>query len=151
MTEQEKELLIKNYCARLPYGLKLNFYARATNENVLCTLLGIEPESDKPIIAKTDNGSFTFTQDHVKPYLRPLSTMTQEERDEWGEIIYQPLIKLEQYDYEGLGVERAPYCFAESNANAFEWMLKKQFDYDHLIEKGLALEAPEGMYEHKSE
>ena len=136
MTEQEKDLLIKDYCARVPYGLKLNFYARAINKNVLCTLLGIEPESDKPIIATTDNGSFIFTQDHVKPYLRRISSLTDEEKSE-----YANFWSYDEYDEAILTPEDAVRCG--------DWLDAHLFDYRGLIEKGLAIEAPEGIYEVK--
>lgn len=133
MTEQEKKLLIRDCCARLPYGLKLNFYARATNENVVCTLLGIEPESERPIIAKTDQGSFTFTQDHVKPYLRPMDSMTDDERDEYNG----------QHHFTASG----KWLVWEDEVDARVDFLDLHFlDHRGLIGKGLALEAPEGMY-----
>lgn len=138
MNKEEKELLTKDFCARLSYGLKLNFYSRATNENVLCTLLGVEPESEKPIIAKTDKGAFTFTQDHVKPYLRPMSSMTEEEMQE-----YQMFI---EYSYNDFTSESTPCVYVSEINKYIDWLNAHHFDYQGLIEMRLALEAPEGMY-----
>jgi hypothetical protein len=129
MTQEEKELVIKEFCARLPYGLKLNFYSKATNENYVCTLLGIEPDNEKPIIAKTEDGAFTFTQDHVKPYLRPMSSMTEEEKKTLNNIL--------EYQYCS-----DDSCMCEST----DWLNAHHFDYRGLIEKGLALPAKENMY-----
>jgi len=112
--------------------MKLNFYSHASNENVLCTLLGIEPESDKPIIAKTDNGAFTFIQDHVKPCLRSLSTMTQKEKKVYDEISHH-------------------LCGEITAKTMIHFLNAHHLDYNNLIEKGLALEAPEGMYKTKTE
>lgn len=80
MINEDKNLLLKDLCARLPYGVKLDFYARATNQHYVSTLLGIEPDGDKPIIAKVEDGAYTLTQDHVKPYLRPMSSMTEKRK-----------------------------------------------------------------------
>lgn len=131
MTNEEKQLLIKDLCARLPYGVKLNFYSRAINENIICALLGIEPDDDKPIIAKTDKGCFCFTQDHIKPYLRPMSSMTKEERE-----IYESLAFVGEAKYVN------PTCCS----SVIGFLEEKHLDYNHFIEKGLALEATEGMY-----
>ena len=151
MTKEEKDLLTKDICARLPYGLKLDFYSHASNEHIVCTLLGIEPESDKPIIAKTDNGAFTFTQDHVKPYLRPMSSMTEKVAEDY--------FKNSEYEssecYEA-GANCEPVtvkaaCSADEACVNTDWLNAHHFDYRGLIEKGLALEAPEGMYKTKTE
>ena len=132
MIQEYKELLLRDLCARLPYGVKLDFYSRAMNEHLVSILLGIEPNNDdKPIIAKVNNGAYTLGQDHIKPYLRPMSSMTEEEREEYKHIA--PGIVIE----DGI---RLP------NINQINWLNAHHFDYRGLIEKGLAIEAPEGMY-----
>ena len=83
MTQEDNELLLKDLCARLPYGVKLGFYASATKQTYICTLLGLEPQEDEPVIAKTENGSFYMLAGHVKPYLFPLSSMTEEQKREY--------------------------------------------------------------------
>lgn len=75
MTQENKELLIKDICARLPYGVKLGFWAAVTRQMYIYTLLGLEPQEDEPVIAKTEKGSFYMLADNVKPYLFPLSSM----------------------------------------------------------------------------
>ena len=62
----------------------------------------------------------------VKPYLRPMSSMTEEEK----------------LEYVIAWDSRQPYLPTE----AMDWLNEYHFDYRDLIEKGLALEAPEGMY-----
>ena len=59
MEKYLKELLLKDLCARLPYGVKLGFYAPATKQTHICTLLGLEPQEDEPVIAKTENANKT--------------------------------------------------------------------------------------------
>lgn len=128
MTQENKELLMKDLSARLPYGVKLGFYASATNQTYECVLLGIEPDDDEPVIAKTDAGCFYMLADNVKPYLFPLSSMTEEQTQEleslmeiitipvWGEIL-------------------------SPTPEYYDWLNKNHFDYRGLIEKGLAIDA----------
>ena len=130
MTQEEKQLLLKDLCGRLPYGVKLNFYSAATKENYTCKLLGIEPNDDKSIIAKVDNGAFMFPAEHIKPYLRPLSSMTEEEEDYY----YTHILR-------DSGVE--------ASTKSIDWLLDHHFDYRGLIPMGLATEAPEDMYKGK--
>jgi len=70
-----------------------------------------------------------------KMYLRPLSSMTEEENKQYESIcdLYM----------NGQGVK---HFF--NNVATIDWYNRKHFDYRGLIEKGLALQAPEGMYEH---
>lgn len=104
MTQEEKQLLLKDLCARLPYGVKVdvNFYY-ATKE-LSCGLIQ----------------DLFLDEKSLRPYLRPMSSMTDEECKEVGKHITI-------YD-------------------TVDWMNEHHFDYHGLIEKGLALEAPEGMY-----
>ena len=124
MTPGDKELLLKDLCARLPYGVKLGFYATATKQTYVCTLLGLEPQEDKPIIAKTENGSFYMLADNVKPYLFPLSSMTDNQKKEYQYI-----------------TERWMYDSSYSISDSIDWLNKNHFDYHNLIDKNLAIDA----------
>ena len=130
MTKEEKELLLKDLCARLPYGVKLEFYASATKQTYVCTLLGLEPEEEEPIIAKTENGYFYMLAGNVKPYLFPLSSMSEEQQKEFDQ-----LIKLELKAIN----DEIPH----TQVTIFEvdFYNKNHFDYRGLIEKGLAIDA----------
>ena len=125
-----KELLLKDLCARLPYGVKLGFYASATKQTYVCTLLGLEPEEEEPIIAKTENGYFYMLAGNVKPYLFPLSSMSEEQQKEFDQ-----LIKLELKAIN----DEIPH----TQVTTFEvdFYNKNHFDYRGLIEKGLAINA----------
>lgn len=105
---EEKELLLKDLCARLLYEVKVNYYG---------TILTLDREL--PSDDELENG--------VKPYLRPMSSMTEEEEKEFEEI-------------------KLSYHFDEDSYILFDWLNKHHFDYRGLIPKGLALEALEGMY-----
>ena len=106
MTQKEKELLLKDLCVRLPY--ETMFYSDRYGEECL---LSIDLEYNKV--------NELYSLEEIKPYLRPMSSMTEEE-----EIAFLNKENHEIYDF--------------LNAN--------HFDYRGLIEKGLAIEAPGGMY-----
>ena len=82
--------------------------------------------------------------DDVKPYLRPMSSMTEEEKREYFSFIggERPF----DSDFSAYPIE---YKFVyEHDINSYiDWLNAHHFDYRNLIRKGLALEAPEGMYE----
>lgn len=104
MTPEEKQLLLKDLCARLSYGVVV----RSTYYTIDIIL--------------DDNWT-------VKPYLRPMSSMTEEEKKELNNVL-----EFQYYSDDS--------CMCEST----DWLNAHHFDYRGLIEKGLALEAPEGMY-----
>lgn len=128
MTEQEKNLLLQDLCARLPYGIKF----KANNEEYIREIHYIKDED--VYIREYQNLSYWICT--IKPYLRPLSSMTEEEKKEYAEIVV-----------------KSQDCSYENNESATtmvnDWYLSKGFDVRGLIPKGLALEAPEGMYNTK--
>ena len=74
--------------------------------------------------------------DGTKVYLRPMSSMTKAEYDEFSKIK-----RMRSYKDVGTWIE-----LYTINSDIVDWFLSHHFDYRGLIEKGLALEAPEGMY-----
>lgn len=133
MTQDDKQLLLKDLCARLPYGVMCDFAYNPGNPQ---KLLYVTPYDEKEQIHldakeyKFGYGSYgpsDFNIEEVKPYLRPLSSMTDEEENEYRAI----------NGYEGL---------FPRNEEALDYVLENNFDYRGLIEKGLALEAPKDMY-----
>ena len=128
MTQEDKQLLLKDLCARLPYGVKI-----ATRQYNYCDIL-----TPKGIVGDkchfNDNPRYDGDRsiDEIKPYLRPMSSMTEEEK----ELMKDSVI-----------------CFNELEGNStlfdeigLDWLNANHFDYRGLIPMGLALEATEGMY-----
>ena len=136
---QDKELLLKDLCARLPYGIKLGFYASATKQTYICTLLGLEPQEDEPVIAKTENGSFYMLAGHVKPYLFPLSSMTEEQQEEFDRI-YADDMQVVACNLKNK-LDGKPYETNLGHYRHIDWLNANHFDYRGLIPKGLALDA----------
>lgn len=134
MEQEEKELLIKDLCARLPYsGVQIHIsYADGFKYDKTLTYEDVKNYSELPACSTTI----------VKPYLRPLSSMTDEEEAEIANIIE------EVYDFtfrtEEL-LEMIPMQKTFPMASV-DWFYENGFDIRGLIEKGLALEAPQGMY-----
>lgn len=128
MTQEDKDLLLKDLCGRIPYGVKLDFYAKATQEHYICTIKGVVPEDNEPIIALTDSGNFSFIQEHIKPYLFPLSSMTEEQKE-----IYCILQDKVIYNSKG--------PTTEDILDLTNWLDENMFDWRVLIPIGLAIDA----------
>jgi len=145
MKNEEKALLLKDLCARLPYKVKcycmlwdkdadgcpLNTKHAGIGE--LCTIYTDEGSSF-PVEFVDDLARYGIYD--IKPYLRPMSSMTEEEKDHYDSITYTE----DETHFKGV------WC-----KTVVDWLNKKMFDYRGLIKKGLALEAPEGMYNTKDE
>lgn len=143
MTQEERELLLKDLCARLPYGVIVKV-SKEDNGSI--------KSYDKSFDAKTYqllllNGGYLergimyhFPQFSLKPYLRSMSSMTMEE------IKYKlsKFFRIINTNIEGVGY--IPTLNSGSAIEYVNWLLENHFDYNNLIEKGLALEAPEDMY-----
>ena len=154
MTEEERELLLKDLCARLPYGVKV--YNTTFKDPTIQTLYG-KISSDEFLMEETytsvgingdDFGSFnkrhyTGYIDFIKPYLRPMSSMTEDEKKEYFSFIggQKPF----DSDFSTYSKEYR-FIYEWDVDNYVKWLHAHHFDYHRLIEKGLALEAPEGMY-----
>lgn len=148
MEQKDKEILLQDLCARLPYRVKVCLYEKET-----CILTGIDGDD---VYLDVDTDSFRI--ESIKPYLRSLSSMTEEEKEE----LFNLCNFYVEEDWEGkkteiYGIEIASrpdpnYCYDHEfklwgvNMKAIDWLNKHHFDYRDLIEKDLAIEAPKGMY-----
>ena len=121
MTIGEKDLLFKDLCARLPYGIK--FLRESWNQE-----LSVIYEWDEVLEDIDKDGYINRTKVYnvgdIKPYLFPLSSMTEEQQKEYQYI-----------------TERWMYDSSYSIADSIDWLNKNHFDYRGLIEKGLAIDA----------
>ena len=123
MTQSDKELLLKDLSARLPYGVKMNHIAE--NEHSPKTLIGVA----KDMITLQGLGGYEFVDvDHYKPYLFPMSSMTEEQ------LQYYRWLQCTALD--ALGNTLYFDCY-----DSLDWLNKNHFDYRGLIPKGLALDA----------
>ena len=144
MTQQDKELLLNDLCARLPYGVEV-FYSETVP---ISTLKTINAEKEDCIVYDHTQW-YRHTKFHietVKPYLRPMSSMTEEEEKEVNKLLgYRKNIN----GYGGIlcsGWNGDVIVNIDVIVSYLNWLNAHHFDYRGLIEKGLALEAPEDMY-----
>ena len=123
MKQENKELLLSYLSMALPYKIKVCLYEKET-----CILLGIDGYE---VYLDVDSDSFRI--ESIKPYLRPMSSMTEEEVMEFNNIPSTRNYQIVNGDL--------PWDVA--NYKQIQWLLKKHFDFMDLIAKGLALEASE--------
>ena len=121
MKKEYKELLLKDLSARFPYGVIVQ-----------------EPDFyEAPLTISTLSEVF-YDDLEVKPYLRPISSMTEEEKQELGRISCEGNI---EHKY---GIFYRSQDYLNSIHVAF-----RTIDGKDMFELGLAIEAPEGMYQIK--
>ena len=112
MTQEEKELLLKDLCARLPYGVKGNFLnsdGSLSNDPLLRKV-----SITYSCLVTVDGNEGMVLNGDIKPYLFPLSSMTEEQKLEYKRT-----------------------CTLAS----LDWLNKNHFDYRGLIPMGLAIDA----------
>lgn len=117
MTQKDKELLLRDLCARVPYGVKCKLiYNNKAIKDEDATLFGIDKYGSF-IFAEFGEDTRKFV---CKPYLFPLSSMTKEQKTSHNFLKYSayanPIKLIDFYN-------------------------KHHFDYRGLIEKGLAIDA----------
>jgi hypothetical protein len=124
MTQEGKNLLLQDICARAPYGVKCQCY----DGRIIASLTGVKSETElyfHEFDWKEDDGIIEI--EFCKPYLFPMSSMTEEQA--------KIFLKLESM------------CFLSSTdkigpkIELFDWLNRNHFDYRGLIEKGLAIDA----------
>ena len=138
MTQEEKQLLLKELSARAFYGVKAHYVGGSERYTYEAdgVVLSVDIYLRNPVYVNFINTEVEL----VKPYLRPMSSMTEEEKKmvcsmnglsdtELNDRIEYPNMYVQNYTIE-----------------TFDLFNAHHLDYRGLIEKGLALEAPEGMY-----
>lgn len=129
MTQEEKDLLLKDLSARLPYGV----YAETINE------LG-ETHINKICTENINLVSSRWFKE-CKPYLRPMTSMTEEEKKELKKLFDAEEVTSDSICFFEGGtleeyVSQVGYSFC---AELIDWLNERHFDYRGLIEKGLAI------------
>lgn len=130
MEKENKDLLIKDLYSRFPH-------------KVICEI----SDGKTTITEELKFGGLKGVLDDtlsVKPYLRPLSSMTEEEKEEYNYMVFD----YEYDDYWYPGKYTDAICVSGVD-ELVDWLNAHHFDYRGLIEKGLALPAKEGMYNTK--
>lgn len=152
MTKEDKQLLLADLSARLPY------YPKCKMIDKLRVIDNKPSPSYTECLFPRHLEIFYFHNNFtIKPYLRPMSSMTEEEAKEIAILhdIKDILSVKVTSDYidvivdDGVcSTERRTIWYDEivSSIKCFDWFNANHFDYRDLIPKGLALKAPKGMY-----
>ena len=157
MTTEERELVFKDLCKRLPYGVIMNYKDSIVDSHTwkLKSLYALSYSKAGTLIDTDWDGNVEYVEYTVcgmstasrpisleknLPYLRPMSSMTEEEKKEFGEFVC-----IDEFAWDG-DTEKGYPNQAIIMSDGIDWLLSHHFDFRGLIEKGLALEAPEGMY-----
>ena len=125
MTQEDKEIVFKEICARLPYGVFCNIgldYPLPLQSMFVDKLDGILLDFYK------DGKDYQVYLGEVKPYLFPLSSMTDKQKGEYNFLC--DLVPTELYDFELV-----------DNWRSIDYLNANHFDYRGLIERGLAIDA----------
>lgn len=139
MTTEEKDLLLKDLCSRLPYGVAVKFKVnevKAVEEKFVYNI-------DGEYSYITDGKSYLTSDiikllsnnylDEIKSYLFPLSSMTEEQKKE-----YRKVCELDTEILSKHPMDETPF---PALYNSQDWLNKNHFDYRGLIPKGLAIDA----------
>ena len=127
MTQEDKELLLKDLCTRLPYGVKVCCNKKVYNIDAYTKSAFMLAEPLKPDVC------IVAHIEEINPYLFPMSSMTEEQKREYDRIIYHS-IELHYREYSDI-VEIDLFDILQ------DFYCKNHFDYRGLIEKGLAIDA----------
>lgn len=127
MTQEDKELLLKDLCGRLPYGVK-GLHRGEKRELLVMDSFGSYQVNEYD--AWFDLNSVIF-----KPYLFPFSSMTEEQEREYNTL--RDFVYSHRYEYEDIVEDMGLY----DNWRSIDYLNANHFDYRGLIEKGLAIDA----------
>ena len=133
MTQENKELLLEDLCARLPYGLKYNYGGYDGCDYTMNRIGCNEVDCAFPI-------------ENVKPYLFSLSNMTDKQAKEIQEIVGNPdnawiIRKTDGLELWLNSIDTDPTIWVDTIFEVQNYFNKNHFDYRGLIEKGLAIDA----------
>ena len=128
MTQEDRQILLKDLCARLPYGVKCCIYNFGEDivrikEDVLWSVQGDNILTLKSYVEKGE----AYMYHQIRPYLFPLSSMTEKQK---------------------MFLKQQNWCIAistsgtvETSIEGIDWLNKNHFEYRGLIEKGIAIDA----------
>lgn len=120
MKQEDKELLLTDLCARLPYKT----YVKTTKGIGYVYAINTSQLIELSVANNSEYWSEVFNIDEIKPYLRPMSSMSEEEK-----AFYE-------YHKEG-------HCSSGWATTLVDWLNAHHFDFRNLIERGLAIAVTE--------
>ena len=131
MTQKEKDLLLNDLCSRLPHGVIIEHKGNLSKLDAIfmCDSISISSTSmDKKL-------SYNLDLDEVKPYLYPLSSMTEEQYKEYNTL--RDSVPTYFYEFGDIVEDEVLY----DNFKSIDYLIVNHFDYRDLIPMGLAKDA----------
>ena len=133
MTQDERNLLMKDLGARLLHHVKVRY--SSTKQFFVCNLQAMNPSYTMVDLWSKD-GCFTSVHvDKIKPYLFPMSSMTEEQREKYESLCETSYSR--HYDCGPIAYKTKFHDTVES----IDYLIENHFDYRGLIPMGLALDA----------
>lgn len=134
--ENSKQLLLKDLTARLPYGVKIELTWWVMGEGIgINTTLG--PECIEELLNDEDGNT------EIKPYLRPMSSMTEEEFTNLKEYSGLKYDQLDLASFQNGTYKCLDFYLSEVPSavviKVFDWLNRYHFDYRNLIPMDLAI------------
>ena len=120
MMQQDKELLMKDISCRIPYGIIVNINGISNVKLISVSLYGE--------VGVDDGSTYLYPISEIKPYLFPMSSMTDAEKEEYCQLQQRVI-------YNSKGV------VTEDITKYINWCYKKHLDINNLIPMGLAIDA----------
>ena len=138
MKQGDKDLLLRDLCARLPYGVKCKIHTHVHGDTVY-KLTDIRDNGYTCGTVKDKYAWAVLDISEVKPYLFPLSSMTKEQKREYHQSTSKDIDMLQDVILERInGINNTnKHAIAY---NGIDWLNAHHFDYRGLIEKGLAID-----------
>lgn len=125
MTQNDKDLLLRDLCARLPYGVKVKDIYYNSLEPAPIWLIDINAQNVRMF---ADEGYQSI--EYIKPYLFPFSSMTEEQKQELNNLVEESVFQI-LHSEDGNPQPQIP----------MDWYNKNHFDYRGLIPMDLAIDA----------
>ena len=121
MIQEHKELLLKDICSRLPYRVKCKYYDCCEGDYDEGTICGFERKEYIQI------DGVCIHIEEVKPYLFPLESMTEEQKEEYHNLC-------------SVGTDECGDIIYFNTYESIDYLNKNKFDYRYLIPMGLAID-----------
>ena len=133
MTQEEKDLILKDLCTRVPYDVKVQY---------MNNIFVIDYVSSYEEVKLDIPDNYTVGISEVKPYLFPLSSLTEEQRNTISQLLLEAQIEFPPYgELNTKGCDNLFVCSIKQANVLINYCLANHLDINGLIEKGLALDA----------
>ena len=133
MTQEQKQLLLQDLCARLPYGVKISVPSWDERELEYIDRVDVLYSVNGDEYIKSVNEDYDFSLEEVKPYLFPLSSMTEEQKKEYNSIIYSGIELHSERYYDVIDIDEIE--------SLEEFYNKNHLDFRGLIRMDMAIDA----------